>query len=174
MGSFVLDLPPLNLVVEESEKGICEVRFDHVAASGKNQSGTRLFQKARDQLSEYLAGSRKIFDIELELRCSEFQLNVLELINNIPFGEVKTYSDLALEMGGLNQIRAVARAIATNPIPIFIPCHRVIGKKRDLRGYLGGEELKFWLLNHEGIILPGFQKELFNGSETQLGASQRA
>jgi O-6-methylguanine DNA methyltransferase len=104
------------------------------------------------QLTEYLDGIRQQFDLPLDLsRLSPFQAQVLRLTMNIPYGQTSTYKDIALHMGKLKYARAVGRAEATNPIPLVIPCHRVLGTDGTLHGYggPGGIKLKNWLLNLE-------------------------
>jgi methylated-DNA-[protein]-cysteine S-methyltransferase len=104
------------------------------------------------QLSEYLDGNRQQFDLPLDLsRSSPFQAQVLRLTMNIPYGQTSTYKDIALQIGKPNSARAVGRAEATNPIPLVIPCHRVLGTDGTLHGYggPGGIKLKRWLLNLE-------------------------
>ncbi len=155
-------LPPLFLHLEEEDNKLVSAKF--LEKTNNNPGSEELYpllKQAGKQLKEYLEGTRKDFEIPLDLRCSNFQKEVLGLVQSIPFGEVRSYSSLAEELGGIKKVRAVAGAIASNPLPIFIPCHRVIGKDKGLRGYLGGEKLKFWLLKHEGINLPGFQQNMF-------------
>jgi methylated-DNA-[protein]-cysteine S-methyltransferase len=104
------------------------------------------------QLSEYLAGNRQQFDLPLDLtRLSLFQAQALRLTMNIPYGQTSTYKDIALQLGELKYARAVGRAEATNPIPLVIPCHRVLGTDGSLHGYggPGGIKLKRWLLDLE-------------------------
>jgi methylated-DNA-[protein]-cysteine S-methyltransferase len=104
------------------------------------------------QLSEYLAGKRQQFDLPLDLTTlSPFQAQALRLTMNIPYGQTSTYKDIALQMGEYKYARAVGRAEATNPIPLVIPCHRVLGTDGSLHGYggPGGIKLKSWLLNLE-------------------------
>jgi methylated-DNA-[protein]-cysteine S-methyltransferase len=105
------------------------------------------------QLMEYFNGSRKHFDVPLDWECPDpFEARVHRLTVAIPFGQVRTYGDIALELGSRNGARAVGSAQARNPIPLLIPCHRVIGADRNLHGYAapGGIETKAWLLTLEG------------------------
>jgi methylated-DNA-[protein]-cysteine S-methyltransferase len=104
------------------------------------------------QLSEYLAGNLRQFDLSLDLsRMSPFQSQVLQLTSDIPYGHTSTYKEIAILVGKPHAARAVGRVEATNPIPIVIPCHRVIGSDGGLHGYggPGGTKLKSWLLNLE-------------------------
>ena len=104
------------------------------------------------QLDEYLDGNRQQFNLPLDLtRLSPFQAQALRLTMKIPYGQTSTYKDIALQLGKPNSARAVGRAEATNPIPLVIPCHRVLGTDGTLHGYggPGGIKLKRWLLNME-------------------------
>ncbi len=107
------------------------------------------FLAARQQLLEYFAGERKNFDLPLQLNGSEFQLNVLEQLQQIPYGETTSYADIAKRIGKPKAVRAVGAANRRNPIPIIIPCHRVIGSNGDLTGFGGGLDTKVALLRLE-------------------------
>ncbi len=117
------------------------------------------FEKAAPallQLDQYLQGARKAFDLPIDWSLlSSFQRKVLGIVYAIPYGQVRTYGDIALEIGNPKAARAVGRANATNPMPLVIPCHRVIGSDGKLHGYGGGEGLptKEWLLQLEGAVL---------------------
>ncbi len=104
------------------------------------------------QLAEYLSGKRQEFDLPVDLTGrSAFQQQVLHLTSRVPYGKTTTYRVIALQMGRVNAARAVGRAEATNPIPLVIPCHRVLGSDGSLHGYggPGGIRLKAWLLELE-------------------------
>jgi O-6-methylguanine DNA methyltransferase len=106
------------------------------------------------QLSEYLAGNRRQFDLLLDVTAmSPFQLQVLQLTLDIPYGQTSTYKEIAAKLGNPRAARAVGRVEATNPIPLVIPCHRVIGSDGNLHGYggPGGIKLKAWLLKLEQV-----------------------
>jgi methylated-DNA-[protein]-cysteine S-methyltransferase len=108
------------------------------------------------QLDEYLRGVRKNFDLPIGWSLlRSFQRQVLQIVYAIPYGQTRTYGDIAHEIGNPSAARAVGRANATNPMPLIIPCHRVIGSDGKLRGYGGGEGLptKEWLLKMEGAVL---------------------
>ena len=109
---------------------------------------------AEAQLIEYFAGKRRAFDLRLDPRGSPFERNVWERLRTIPFGSTTSYGAIAAELGLVNGARAVGRANGANPIPIVIPCHRVIGADRRLTGYGGGLPLKRALLELEGAIPP--------------------
>jgi O-6-methylguanine DNA methyltransferase len=108
------------------------------------------------ELREYLNGRRTAFTIPIDWSLFRpFQRDALQAVYRIPYGETCTYHDIALEIGRPNASRAVGRANATNPMPIVIPCHRVIGRDGKLHGYGGGEGLKTkeWLLKLEGAVM---------------------
>ncbi|MGH2345897.1 MAG: methylated-DNA--[protein]-cysteine S-methyltransferase [Chloroflexota bacterium] len=107
--------------------------------------------QARGQLLEYCAGERRTFDLPLVLGGSEWQNTVWRTLTSIPFGETRTYGQIAAMLGRPAAARAVGRANATNPIPLVVPCHRVIGADGSLTGYGGGMHLKVRLLAHEGV-----------------------
>ena len=108
------------------------------------------------QLDEYLRGDRTAFTFPIDWSLLRpFQREVLQITFAIPYGETRTYSDIARQMGRPRAARAVGRAEATNPMPLVIPCHRVIGADGKLHGYGGGEGLKTkeWLLKMEGAVI---------------------
>ena len=110
---------------------------------------TPLLEKAAVQISEYLAGERKEFTLPLNLEGSEFAVKVWREMATIPYGEVRTYGELAQAIGRPGAARAVGQACIHNPIPIMIPCHRVVGTGGKLTGYAGGLALKKRLLELE-------------------------
>lgn len=107
------------------------------------------FAGARQQLAEYFAGDRKDFDLPLQLSGTEFQLRVLEELQRIPYGKTCSYGDIAARIGRPKAMRAVGAANGRNPIPIIIPCHRVIGSGGSLTGFGGGLDTKAALLRLE-------------------------
>lgn len=123
------------------------------------------FAHAAAQLREYFAGRRRAFDVPLHLSGTPFQLAVWEKLREIPYGVTVSYLDIARAIGRPKAVRAVGAANGQNPIPIFIPCHRVIGKDGSLTGYGGGLEVKAMLLRIEGVPVdravspkPGFKR----------------
>ena len=116
-------------------------------------------QNCINQLDEYFKGERKEFKIGINPVGTEFQAKVWNKLLRIPYGKTVSYLDQAKALGNEKAIRAVASANGKNPIPIIIPCHRVIGSNGSLTGYAGGILKKQWLLEHEGAIQ---QRSLFH------------
>ena len=110
--------------------------------------------RTEKELNEYFSHKRKAFTVPLDMRGTYFQKQVWEALLGIPFGETRTYGQLANQLGNPKATRAVGAANGRNPIAIIVPCHRVIGANGSLVGYGGGLEMKRWLLAHEGLI-PG-------------------
>jgi len=104
------------------------------------------------QISEYFTNRRKTFNIKFHLTLPPFYNKVLNEVRNIPYGEVRTYKEIANKVGNPNAYRAAGTANAKNMLPVIIPCHRVIGKDGDLGGYGGGLKIKKYLLKMEGVI----------------------
>jgi methylated-DNA-[protein]-cysteine S-methyltransferase len=107
------------------------------------------FAEARRQLEEYFDGRRETFDLPMQLTGTEFQVRVLEELQRIPYGETTSYAAIAARIGRPKAVRAVGAANGRNPIPIIIPCHRVIGSRGDLTGFGGGLDTKEALLRLE-------------------------
>ena len=107
------------------------------------------FEDVRRQLAEYFAGERKDFDLPLSLAGTEFQVAVLAALQTIPYGETTSYGAIAKQIGRPKAVRAVGAANGRNPIPIIVPCHRVIGSSGDLTGFGGGLDTKAALLRLE-------------------------
>ena len=111
----------------------------------------------RRQLDEYFEGRRKVFETDLDwsLARGPFARAVLETTATLPFGRVVTYSEVAAKAGRPRAVRAAGNALGSNPVPIVVPCHRVIGRDGTLHGYGGGLHRKVALLELEGVALPG-------------------
>lgn len=114
---------------------------------------TKVLQLARKELTEYFAGFRTHFEVPLDLRGTEFQLEVWRELQLIPYGTTITYGEIAKHLLLTNGARAVGLANGQNPVAIIVPCHRVIGAKNQLTGYAGGLDRKAWLLKHESSTL---------------------
>jgi len=108
---------------------------------------------AVEQLAEYFAGTRKNFDVPVRLTGTPFQESVWELLSDIPFGEVTSYGAVGISTGRPTAGRAVGGAVGANPVPIIVPCHRILASNNRITGYSAGEGIptKAWLLEHEGI-----------------------
>jgi methylated-DNA-[protein]-cysteine S-methyltransferase len=125
------------------------------AASPAAPSAARRGMRAAcDQLREYFLGKRRVFDLPLEPAGSPFEQQVWTALLAVPYGATTSYGAIATGLGLVNGARAVGRANGANPIPILIPCHRVIGSDGSLTGYGGGLPLKRALLELEGAIPP--------------------
>jgi methylated-DNA-[protein]-cysteine S-methyltransferase len=112
-----------------------------------------LNKKVAQQLTNYFVGKTKDFAVPIHLNGTPFQVRVWNALQKIPFGVTWSYQQLAREAGNPRGMRAVGSANGRNPIPIIIPCHRVIRKNGDIGGYSSGVTIKRWLLRHEGIRL---------------------
>lgn len=135
-------LGPLTLIADA-------VRITALEWRDGRRNGTPVLTQAATQLDAYFAGKQQDFTVPIRLTCSDFQRTVCAAMSAIPFGETRTYGDLAAQLGVPAQ--AIGQACGGNPIPILIPCHRVLGAN-GLGGYSGdgGVETKVWLLRHEG------------------------
>ena len=104
---------------------------------------------ALDQIAEYLDGQRRDFDLPLDLRGTEFQRRIWATVAGIPYGQTRTYAEIALAIGKPKAVRAVGAANGANPLPLVVPCHRVVGSDGSLTGYGGGLDVKRKLLEME-------------------------
>jgi methylated-DNA-[protein]-cysteine S-methyltransferase len=111
------------------------------------------FQDLATQLGEYFCGRRQRFDLPLDLRGTPFQMAVWQRLCRIPHGRLRSYRQLAVEIGRPRAVRAVGQAVGQNPVAIVVPCHRVVGARGALVGFGGGIELKAQLLRLEGHTL---------------------
>lgn len=141
-----------NLFIAEESGAICNVLFKQdKLPSDSERIETPLLKKTAKQIDEYFNGERKVFDLPLVLHGTDFQIKVWEALKTIPFGETRSYGELAEMIGNPKACRAVGMANNRNPISIIVPCHRVIGHNGDLTGYAGGLKLKQKLLDLEKI-----------------------
>lgn len=131
------------------------------------------FRAAKRQLDEYFRGVRCEFELPLAPRVTPFQADVLEYLLSIPYGETRSYRDVAAAIGRPKAVRAVGGANGSNPLPIVIPCHRIIGSNGALTGFGGGLDAKRYLLDlersHSGLF-----KGVDAGAPTQLPRAERA
>ena len=149
--AHTLDSPigPLTLVVN-ADGALTHILFAHQAPPADVSWDADRCAAAATQLREYFAGERTDFDLPLAPAGSDFQRRVWDELRRIGHGEVVDYGGLGMRVGRPGAARAVGRANATNPIPIVIPCHRVIGADGTLTGYAGGLDAKLALLRLEG------------------------
>ncbi|MFN1833630.1 methylated-DNA--[protein]-cysteine S-methyltransferase [Balneola sp. MJW-20] len=145
-----LESPVGMLRILSNGKGITEIKF--IDYEGPDDPDIHT-EAAKTQLKEYFEGLRDRFDLDLLPDGTRFEQSVWDKLNEIPHGSTCCYSDIAEKLGEPSKAQAVGRANGKNPIAIVIPCHRVIGKNKDLVGYAGGIERKEWLLKHEGALL---------------------
>ena len=147
-----IESPVGPLLLAVSERGLVALRFGR-GKIGESwvESPERTAACAR-QLEEYFAGKRRAFDIPLDLRGTEFQKRCWQELLKIPYGETRSYADIARAIGNPPAVRAVGLANGQNPIAIIVPCHRVIGSDGSLTGYGGGLEVKRRLLELEGAL----------------------
>ncbi len=145
--SRVLDTPLGPIRVTEDGNGICSLAFvDAGFGPGPAEPAGLYLAEAEKQLLEYFAGKRREFDLPLSLHGTPFQRRVWTALREIPYGETCSYQHVAQAIGSGRAARAVGMANNRNPIPILIPCHRVVGKDGKLVGYAGGLERKRRLL----------------------------
>lgn len=138
------------LEIIESNGYIIELKFIEEKNENQNEIFSDEINKCVNQLEEYFSGKRVDFDIKIKfLKGTEFQKSVWNSLIEIPYGETVSYKYIAEKIGNPKAVRAVGEANNKNPIPIIIPCHRVIGKNGSLTGYAGGLKTKEYLLNIE-------------------------
>jgi methylated-DNA-[protein]-cysteine S-methyltransferase len=163
-GYGLVESPLGQLLVASSDRGILRISYDanveeHVdwlsRVAGRNVlCSPRQVEPVRRELDEYFDGRRQAFDLSVDLReVTPFTERVLTELSRVPFGQTATYSDLATRAGNPKAARAVGMTMNRNPIPIVLPCHRVIGADGSLVGYAGGLERKVALLTLEGVLL---------------------
>jgi methylated-DNA-[protein]-cysteine S-methyltransferase len=148
-----LDTPIGELLLAGDDDALCLVSFPEGSMRRDPDPdwiyNEKPFASARQQLTEYFAGERREFDLPLKLSGTEFQMNVLQALQQIPYGETTSYADIAERIGRPKAVRAVGAANGRNPVPIIVPCHRVIGSHGDLTGFGGGLDTKEALLRLE-------------------------
>jgi len=164
LGFDIVDSPIGPLLVAASPSGLARIYFDaepqlhlerlaHVYGPRVLRSSTSV-DRARRQLDEYFAGARDAFELDVDLRgAPPFALQVLHELALVPYGRTTTYGTLAAKVGAPRAARAVGTVMHRNPIPIVLPCHRVVGANGSLTGYAGGLHVKERLLRLEGALL---------------------
>ncbi|WP_329081703.1 methylated-DNA--[protein]-cysteine S-methyltransferase [Streptosporangium sp. NBC_01469] len=145
---------PLGDLTAVAEDGVlCGLYFErHLRGPAPQDRGTydeSGFEEVRRQLGEYFAGERTRFELPLAPRGDEFQQRVWRLLTEIPFGETRSYGELARRLGNVSLAQAVGAANARNPLSVIVPCHRVVGADGGLTGYAGGLARKRFLLDLE-------------------------
>lgn len=164
MAIVKLPTPVGELTLVASDTALLAVHFPsarmsggevHSVASGaeRGSPANAVLAQAQHQLSEYFARTRTTFDLPLAPVGSSFQLRVWDALRAIPYGTTVSYSEIARRLGDVRATRAVGAANGQNPIPIVVPCHRVVGAHGELTGFGGGVDRKRWLLEHEGALL---------------------
>ncbi|HLQ39307.1 MAG TPA: methylated-DNA--[protein]-cysteine S-methyltransferase [Planctomycetota bacterium] len=145
----------LRIVVDDRGR-LCRIDFPghHGPITATRPSAAKCAHVAA-QLRGYFAGERRHFELELAPQGTEFQLAAWRALQRIPFGSTASYAQQAAKLGRPQAVRAIGQANGRNPIPIVVPCHRVIGKDGSLTGFGGGLSTKQWLLEHEQRVLRG-------------------
>ncbi|HWQ80491.1 MAG TPA: methylated-DNA--[protein]-cysteine S-methyltransferase [Anaerovoracaceae bacterium] len=142
---------PIGVIgIAEDNGAVSHVLFgNHKNHAGFETAQTSLIEKAAVQLGEYFDGKRTKFDLPLSLQGTEFQQSVWKALQTIDAGETRSYKEIAVQIGNPKAVRAVGKANKRNPIPIIVPCHRVVGNDGSLIGYAGGLSVKQFLLELE-------------------------
>ncbi len=159
-----IESPAGKLTAAKSEAGLCYLALPglehnlkkHLARFYPDEEvvhDQEYCEDVKTQLAEYFAGERTGFDLQIDLQTTGFFRKALNQVSAIPYGQTKTYRQLASELGNPDLVRAVGGANARNPLPIIIPCHRVLASDGTLTGYAGGLKMKADLLQLEGVIL---------------------
>lgn len=147
---FFYDTAIGKIGISENGKAVTNIYFkDECLGNEEQLVETPIIKKAFKQINEYLDGKRKIFDFPIEIIGTEFQKSVWKALQEIPYGETKTYKEIAIAIGNEKACRAVGMANNKNPLPIVVPCHRVIGTNGKLVGYAGGLNIKENLIQIE-------------------------
>src|SRR5436305_6060636 len=155
----IVDSPVGGLFVAAPERGLCRISFraDGMEDSLARTFGSRVLRAPLDavrrELDEYFDGTRREFDLPIDLRVAPFHADVLAELARVPYGSTETYGSLAAKVGRPRAARAVGTVMNRNPIPIVLPCHRIVGANGSLTGYAGGLDVKLHLLQHEGAML---------------------
>ncbi|MDT8862368.1 methylated-DNA--[protein]-cysteine S-methyltransferase [Alkalihalobacillus sp. MEB130] len=161
-----MNSPLGTLTIVATEKGVCHIHFGEMTKcmaslkawlkkQGRKGEVVRCKETLKpicEQLEDYFTGKRNHFDVPLDLCGTEFQKKVWNTLKEIEYGQTKSYKEIAQEIGAPKAVRAIGGANNQNPIPIIIPCHRVIGSNGNMVGYGGGLDKKELLLSLEGAI----------------------
>ncbi|HJE39909.1 MAG TPA: methylated-DNA--[protein]-cysteine S-methyltransferase [Candidatus Amulumruptor caecigallinarius] len=136
----------------EKHRDHVDRRLKRILNAEFEEGSSEVIEKAEQQLNEFFARKRRMFDVPLLFVGTEFQKTVWNFLLTIPFGKTISYGEMARQIGLPKAVRAVANANGANSISIFAPCHRVIGSDRSLTGYGGGLEAKRFMLELEGVL----------------------
>lgn len=153
MDSYTLETPLGPVTLRADSTGLTSVEIDSSHPVSKQAPAPGVLADATEQLREYFAGQRKTFDLPVSFKGTPFQEAIWNALLDIPYGEVLSYGELGAHAGRPGAARAVGGAVGANPIPIIIPCHRVMGSTGRITGYSGGNGIptKKMLLDLEGI-----------------------
>ncbi|CAM2870184.1 MULTISPECIES: methylated-DNA--[protein]-cysteine S-methyltransferase [Slackia] len=151
MNHYVYAMPQGRMTIVDSGGAVVRIGFGVLDVEGSALSPTALTNEAATQLMEYFAGKRRTFSLPLAPKGTPFQKEVWQALSSIPYGQTRSYADIAAQVGRPKAFRAVGMANNRNPIPIVIPCHRVVGSSGDMVGYAYGTKIKRYLLELEGI-----------------------
>lgn len=138
--------------IKDNKKAITEIFYAKMKIND-NIKETDLIKECYKQLKEYLQGERRVFDVPIEFNGTKFQNTVWKELLKIPYGETRSYKDIAVAIGNEKACRAIGMANNKNPISIIVPCHRVLGSNGKLVGYAGGLDIKEKLLNIEKRVV---------------------
>jgi methylated-DNA-[protein]-cysteine S-methyltransferase len=156
----VTESPVGELFLAATDRGLCRISY---RVEGQDEELARVYgvrvlrvplDAVRRELDEYFEGERREFDLPLDLRVAPFHEAVLHELARVPYGRTETYGALAAKVGRPRAARAVGTVMNRNPIPIVLPCHRIVGANGSLTGYAGGLDVKRALLELEGAMLP--------------------
>ena len=150
-----LDSPVGRLRLVSDGAHLVRIEFENHQSPADNETSTSdpVLAAAASQLREYFEGQRQCFDLPLAPQGTPFQKSVWAALEDIPYGELRSYRDIADSIGNRAAVRAVGAANGRNPLPVVVPCHRVIGSDGSLTGFAGGLDAKTLLLKLEGAIL---------------------
>ena len=154
MNTLFLDSPIGRLRLVSDGKHLVKIEFENQynADEAANETADPVLEASSTQLKEYFAGKRHSFDLPLAAAGTDFQRSVWAALAAIPYGELRSYRDIAHSIAKPKAVRAVGAANGRNPLPIVVPCHRVIGSDGSLTGFAGGLEAKTCLLELEGAL----------------------
>jgi len=156
----VTESPVGELFLASTDRGLCRISY---RVEGQEEELARVYglrvlrlplDEVRRELDQYFEGQRREFDLPLDLRVAPFHEAVLHELARVPYGRTETYGSLAAKVGRPRAARAVGTVMNRNPIPIVLPCHRIVGANGSLTGYAGGLHVKRALLELEGAMLP--------------------